>query len=84
VTAEVETKPVPVIVRVCAAAPALTDDGERLVMAGAGFCEVEELEPQPAIRISDAERQKIQIAEDVLVMTSSRPQPAFPFWDRVG
>jgi hypothetical protein len=37
VTAEVERKFVPLMVSVCAAAPATADDTERLVMLGTGF-----------------------------------------------
>ena len=36
-TVEVERKFVPLMVSVCAAAPATADDGERLVMLGTGF-----------------------------------------------
>jgi hypothetical protein len=37
VTVELDMKFVPVMVNVCAAAPAVTEDGERLVMLGRGL-----------------------------------------------
>ena len=48
-TVEVETKPVPVIVSVCAAAPAVADDGDKPVIAGTGLLTVKlsELDAPP-------------------------------------
>jgi hypothetical protein len=45
VTVQLETKPVPVIVSVCAATPAVAEVGERLVMAGWGFATATGAEP---------------------------------------
>jgi hypothetical protein len=37
VTVELERKFAPLMVNVCAAAPAVTDEGERLLILGTGF-----------------------------------------------
>jgi hypothetical protein len=49
VTVEVETKFDPLMIRVCAAAPAVAEAGETLMMAGAGLPTVEftDFEPHP-------------------------------------
>ena len=44
-TVELDTKPVPVMVSVCAAAPVMMELGERFVIAGWGFADAIVAEP---------------------------------------
>jgi hypothetical protein len=52
VTVELERKFVPLMVRVCAVAPAVAEVGDRVVMAGTGLVMIVEAPPQPVARIS--------------------------------
>jgi hypothetical protein len=52
VTIEVERKLVPLMVSVCAAAPAVAEEGERLVMAGTGLLAVTVTVGEPAFKLA--------------------------------